>query len=68
MSLEGSGTSHIGDLSQSWPRDGGLDSDDRSKKYEKHAEELSTLPIVLQFNYEITMIAVRLGLLSQELP
>ena len=32
-----------------------------------YAEELPTLPIVLQFNYEITMIAVRLGLLSQEL-
>ena len=31
-----------------------------------YVEELQTLPTVLQLNYEVTLLAVRLGLLSQE--
>lgn len=31
-----------------------------------YAEELHTLPTVLQLNYEVTLLAVRLGLLSHE--
>ena len=32
-----------------------------------YVEETDTLPIVLQLNYEVTVLAVRLGLLAQEL-
>ena len=32
-----------------------------------YQEETETLPVVLQLNYEITILAVRLGLLAQEL-
>jgi hypothetical protein len=31
-----------------------------------YAEEVQTLPTVLQLNYEVTLLAVRLGLLAQE--
>jgi hypothetical protein len=31
-----------------------------------YAEEVETLPTVLQLNYEVTLLAVRLGLLAQE--
>jgi Fungal specific transcription factor domain len=32
-----------------------------------YAEETDSLPIILQLNYEVTILAVRLGLLAQEL-
>lgn len=32
-----------------------------------YAEETESLPIILQLNYEVTVLAVRLGLLAQEL-
>jgi hypothetical protein len=32
-----------------------------------YADEITTLPAILQLNYEVTLLAVRLGLLAQEL-
>ena len=32
-----------------------------------YAEEISTLPTILQLNYEVTLLAIRLALLAQEL-